>query len=721
MQVIKYQKDQQGIVHLIFDRPDSSANLMDAHFAEDFAKTLARLHSDEYIGVILRSEKATFFSGGDLTMLAQVSHENASQVFQMLEKIKAAMRALETSGKPVVACINGAAMGGGWELALACHHRIAIDSKGLRMGLPEVTLGLLPGGGGVTRMVRLLGLQGALPYLTEGRQFNGQAGQKANLIDDVASSQEHMLDMAQQWILAHPTVMQPWDEKHYKLPGGAVNHPKVAQMLSILPAMLRAKTKGVLPAPERIVAAMVEGAQVDFDTATRIESRYFVELACGQVAKNMINTFWFQLNLLKAGNSRPANIDTHKVQKVAVLGAGMMGAGIAYTCAINGIPVILKDVDSKRAEQGKDYSRKLLNKQLSSGRKTQQQIEQILSLITATGNATDLATCDFVIEAVFEDRDLKARVTQEAEAVLAETTLFASNTSTLPITGLATASSRPNNFAGLHFFSPVDKMPLVEIICGQQTSDESLARCFDFVQQIGKTPIVVNDSRGFFTSRVFDKFVSEGMAMLGEGIPAASIENAAFLAGFPVGPLAVTDEVSLTLIDKVKRHTIKDLETEGNHYLGHPSDKVVDRMLELERPGKSGGAGFYDYPHQGGKHLWSGLSQFSTSDPAIPLADIKERLLFIMAIETVRCLEEHVLTSTVDANIGSIFGIGYPPWTGGCIQFINQYGQYGQYGKYGQYGIVSFIRRAQEFCDTYGERFTPPQLLIDKAQLEESL
>lgn len=713
MQVIKYQKDQQGIVHLIFDRPDSSANLMDEHFAEDFANKITELQNDEYVGVILRSEKTTFFSGGDLTMLSQVNDENASQVFHMVEKIKASMRAMETSGKPVVACINGAAMGGGWELALACHHRIAIDHKSLRMGLPEVTLGLLPGGGGVTRMVRLLGLQGALPYLTEGKQFNVQAGLKTGLINELAPSQVDMLDMAQQWILAHPAalkpVLQPWDEKHYKLPGGAVSHPKVAQMLAILPAMLRAKTKGVLPAPERIVAAMVEGAQVDFDTATRIESRYFVELACGQVAKNMINTFWFQLNLLKAGNSRPANIDKHTVHKVAVLGAGMMGAGIAYTCAINGVPVVLKDVDNKRAEHGKDYSRKLLDKQLNSGRKTQQQIEQILSLITATGDTADLATCDFVIEAVFEDRDLKARVTQEAEAVLAQTALFASNTSTLPITGLAKASKRPHNFAGLHFFSPVDKMPLVEIICGQQTSDESLARCFDFVQQIGKTPIVVNDSRGFFTSRVFDKFVSEGMAMLGEGVPAASIENAAFLAGFPVGPLAVTDEVSLTLIDKVKRQTIKDLDAEGKQYIGHPSDRVVDRMLELERPGKAGGAGFYDYLPQGKKHLWTGLSQFSASDSAIPLTDIKERLLFIMAIETLRCLEEQVLTSTVDANIGSIFGIGYPPWTGGCIQFINQY------------GVASFIRRAQQFCDTYGERFTPPQLLIDKAQLGENL
>ena len=709
MPVIQYQKDQKNIVHLILDRPDSSANLMDARFADDFAKVMATLDQDEYAGVILRSEKSTFFSGGDLTMLAQVSEDNASEVFHMLEKIKASMRALETCGKPVVACINGAAMGGGWELALACHHRIALNHRALKMGLPEVTLGLLPGGGGVTRMVRLLGLEGALPYLTEGKQFHPEAGLKAGLIHDLAQSQEQMLSMAQDWILAQSNVCQPWDEKAYKLPGGAPSHAKVAQKLAILPAMLRAKTKGVLPAPDAIVSAMVEGAQVDFDTATRIESRYFVELACGQVAKNMINTFWFQLNQIKAGSSRPSNIAKHKVQKVAVLGAGMMGAGIAYSCAINGIPVVLKDTDSKRAEHGKDYSRKLLDKQLHSGRKTTEQVEQILSLITASGDVADLADCDLVIEAVFEDRALKARVTQEAEAVLAETALFASNTSTLPITGLANASSRPSNFAGLHFFSPVDKMPLVEIICGQKTSDESLARCFDFVQQIGKTPIVVNDSRGFFTSRVFEKFVGEGMAMLGEGIPAASIENAAYLAGFPVGPLAVTDEVSLSLIDKIKRQNIADFNAEGKHYAGHPSDKVVDRMLELERSGKVAQAGFYDYPSTGGKHLWTGLSQFAKSDLQIPIEDIKERLLFIMAIETVRCLQEQVLTSSVDANIGSIFGIGYPPWTGGCIQFINQY------------GIASFISRAQEFCDTYGERFAPPQLLIDKAQLGENL
>ncbi|WJG10658.1 3-hydroxyacyl-CoA dehydrogenase NAD-binding domain-containing protein [Aliiglaciecola sp. LCG003] len=709
MQVIQYQKDQKNIVHLIFDRPECSANLMDARFADDFAQAITTLLKDEYAGVILRSAKSTFFSGGDLTMLSQVSEENAGELFHMLEKIKASMRALETCGKPVVACINGAALGGGWELALGCHHRIALEHPALKMGLPEVTLGLLPGGGGVTRMVRLLGLEGALPYLTEGKQFNSAAGLKAGLIHAVAQSQEQMLDMAQDWIFSHPKVCQPWDEKSYKIPGGTPSHPKVAQTLAILPAMLRAKTKGVLPAPESIVSAMVEGAQVDFDTATRIESRYFVELACGQVAKNMINTFWFQLNQIKAGSSRPSNIDKHKVQKVAVLGAGMMGAGIAFACAIKGIPVILKDTDTKRAEHGKDYSRKLLDKQLRSGRKTAEQIEQVLGLITPSADVADLADCDLVIEAVFEDRALKARVTQEAEAVLGKGALFASNTSTLPITGLAKASSRPANFAGLHFFSPVDKMPLVEIICGQQTSDESLARCFDFVQQIGKTPIVVNDSRGFFTSRVFEKFVGEGMAMLGEGVPAASIENAAYLAGFPVGPLAVTDEVSLTLIDKIKRQNIADFNAEGKQYPGHPSDKVVDRMLELERPGKVAQAGFYDYPSQGGKHLWTGLSQFTKSDLQVPLQDIKERLLFIMAIETVRCLQEHVLTSSVDANIGSIFGIGYPPWTGGCIQFINQY------------GIASFIRRAQQFCDTYGERFAPPQLLIDKAQLGESL
>ena len=711
MQSIRYEKDQNKIVHLIFDKQDSSANLMDEMFTQSFAKVIDLLLEDDFIGVVLRSAKSTFFSGGDLKMLAQINNDNAHRAFDMLESIKLSMRRLETTGKPVVACINGAALGGGWELALACHHRIALNHKKVLLGLPEVTLGLLPGGGGVTRMTRLLGLQAAMPYLTEGKQFKPDAGQKAGLIHELAEDAESMLQQAVDWIKANPEAQQPWDTKDYKMPGGKPNHPSVAQMLPVLPAIVRLKTHGVMPGPEAIVAAMVEGAQVDFDTATRIESRYFVELACTDVAKNMINTFWFQLNEIKGGVDRPQNVPQEQVQRVGVLGAGMMGAGIAYACAIRGIQVVLKDVTTGQAEKGKSYSVKLLQKQLARGRKSPQQVEDILALITPTDNPVDLAGCDLVIEAVFEDRNLKARVTSEAEAQLSETAVFASNTSTLPITGLAKASERPENFVGLHFFSPVDKMPLVEIICGEKTSLQTLAKCYDFVLQIGKTPIVVNDSRGFYTSRVFETFVSEGVAMLGEGVSAASIENAAFLAGFPVGPLAVIDEVSLTLIDKIKQQTIKDLEQEGSPYSPHPADGVLDRMLELERGGKAIGAGFYEYPAEGNKYLWPGLKEMFEKDCAekVDLQTIKDRLLFIMAIETVRCLEEKVLMSSRDANIGSIFGIGYPPWTGGTLQFINQY------------GLDRFVQRAEELAECYGERFSPPELLRQKAKSGELL
>lgn len=705
MQSMTYHKDEAGIAQVIFDKADASANLMDKAFAKDFAQCVAHILEDDCRGVMLRSNKSTFFSGGDLTMLAAVNEDNADALFTMLEQIKASMRALETCGKPVVACINGAAMGGGWELALASHYRIALGHKAVRLGLPEVTLGLLPGGGGVTRMVRLLGLEQAMPYLTQGKQLGAALALEAGLIHEVADDEAQMLEQAKAFILQHSDIQQPWDAKGYRLPGGAVNHPKVAQMLSVMPAILKQSTHGVLPAPEAIVSAMVEGAQVDFDTATRIESRYFVKLACGAVAKNMINAFWFQLNDIKAGGSRPKDVAQQKVNCVGVLGAGMMGAGIAYACAIRGIPVVLKDVDLARAEKGKDYSRQLLEKQVQRGKKQPQDAERILSLITPAEHPEDLQVCDLVIEAVFEDRGLKAKVTQEVEAFLSPGALMTSNTSTLPISGLAEASARPANFCGLHFFSPVDKMPLVEIIRGQQTSDETLARCYDFVLQIGKTPIVVNDSRGFYTSRVFETFVSEGMAMLAEGVHPASIENGAFLAGFPVGPLAVTDEVSLTLIDHIKRQTQADLAAEGQDYQAHPADAVVDKMLEWERRGKAAGAGFYDYPADQKKHLWPELvTHFTKERTQPPLDDIKERLLFVMAIETVHCLHEQVLTSSRDANIGALFGIGYPAWTGGPIQFINQY------------GLARFVTRAEQLQERYGERFQPPALLLEHAK-----
>ena len=659
--------------------------------------------------MIFRSAKSTFFAGGNLDDLYKTQQENADLLYGMLNRLKLAMREIETQGKPVVACINGAALGGGWELALSAHYRIALN-KGVILGLPEVTLGLLPGGGGVIRMTRLLGVQPTMPFLLEGKQFNPEKGLELGLINEIVDSPEAMLESAINWIKQTPAATQPYDVKGYKVPGGLPSQPALAKMLPIAPSLIRAKTKGTLPAPESILAVMVEGLQVDIDTAMRIESRYFVDLACGQVSKNMINTFWFQLNQIKAGAARPKNIERKKVKKLGVLGAGMMGAGIAYSSAAKGIEVILKDVSQENADKGKAYSENIVNKKLKQGRITAEKADALLGAILATDKAEDLAGCDLVIEAVFEDRGLKAKVTQEAEAQLSFDAVFASNTSTLPITGLAVASQRPDNFIGLHFFSPVDKMPLVEIICGEKTSDKTLALAYDYVQQIGKTPIVVNDSRGFYTSRVFGTFTNEGMAMLGEGISAAAIENGAFLAGFPVGPLAVTDEVSLTLVNKIRKQTKLDLEAEGKEYQHHPSESVVDKMLSLDREGKLAGAGFYSYADNelakgSKKQLWVGLKDtFENADREVDLDEIKDRLLYIQAIETVRCLEENVLTSVRDANIGSIMGIGYPVWTGGALQFINQT------------GLETFIERAQQLHASCGERFKVPNLLKTMAK-----
>ncbi|WP_286339691.1 3-hydroxyacyl-CoA dehydrogenase NAD-binding domain-containing protein [Ferrimonas sp. YFM] len=704
MSSIRIELESDGTLHLVLDKPGASANLMDRAFAEDLAETVSAIQEMDYKGIILRSAKSTFFAGGDLGQIAQVTRESAEPFYTMVESIKASLRALETGGKPVVACIGGAALGGGWELALACHHRIALDSKGVGIGLPEVTLGLLPGGGGVARTVRMFGLQQALPLLTEGRQFSPAEALEAGLVHQLADSEQGMLQAAREYIQAHPQVAQPWDEKGYRLPGGSPSSPKVAQMLAVAPAMLRKKTKGVMPAPEAILCAMVEGAQVDFDTACRIESRYFVELVCSQQAKNLINTFWFELNAIKGGAGRPEDVSSSRVTRVGVLGAGMMGAGIAYAAASRGIEVVLKDVNLAQAQKGKAYSEALMAKRVQRGRSSEVQAQQLLERIVPTESAADLAGCELVIEAVFENRDLKAKVTREAEAVLADTALMASNTSTLPITGLAQASRQPQHFIGLHFFSPVDKMPLVEIISGQQTSSESLARAYDFVLQLGKTPIVVNDSRGFFTSRVFGTFTNEGIAMLAQGVAPAAIENAAWLAGFPVGPLAVSDEVSLTLMEKIRNQTVADLAEEGVTAPPKEADPVIDRMLELERAGKAAGRGFYDYPKGEKKRLWSGLAGYFPQAEVQPeVQELKERLLFIMAVETARCMEEGVLNHRRDADVGSIFGIGFPAWSGGAIQFIDHLGP------------KAFVARADQLAENYGERFRVPDGLRARA------
>ena len=713
MSAIRYELGSDQILTLTIDMPGQSANTMNQVFREALNETVSKVQNDleDIRGIIITSAKKTFFAGGDLKELHKVTREDAQAFEGMVNSLKARMRTLETCGKPVVAAINGTALGGGFEIALACHHRIVLNDNDIQLGLPEVTLGLLPGGGGTQRLPRLIGLEAAFPFLMEGRKVRPSAALKAGIVDELAGSAEDMMARARAFIEANPKCQQPWDKKGFKLPGGAPHHPAMAQKLAIVPAMLKQKTRGCYPAPERILSAAVEGAQVDFDNGSLIETRYFAELVIGQIAKNMTGTFWFQLNDIKAGGSRPEGVQKEHFKKIGVLGAGMMGAGIAYSTATRGIEVVLKDISLDSAEKGKSYSENLLTKKVSRGHMTEEQKTEILGRIRATDSAADLEGCDLVIEAVFEDSDLKARVTAEAEPKLVSNGIFASNTSTIPITQLAKASSRPENFIGLHFFSPVDKMQLVEIIVGEKTSGETLARSFDYVQQIGKIPVVVNDSRGFFTSRVFGTFVNEGICMLGEGIHPSSIENAGLLAGMPVGPLAITDEVSMTLMQHVRTQSKKDTEAAGGTWNAHPAETIIDQMVqEHGRKGKAAGAGFYEYPAKGRKYLWPELETLyvdSNKARKVDLQDLKDRILFIQAIETLRCLEEGVLRTVEDANIGSIFGIGYAPWTGGAIQFINQY------------GVRAFTDRAKELAETYGERFSPPALLLEHAKLEK--
>lgn len=702
MKTIQYSL-VDGIATITFDEPNSPVNTMCLQWQDDLTEVAAQVLKDKDAikGILLASAKSTFFAGADLKGAMRLKPSDATTVFTEIERVKKNFRTIETLGKPVVSLLNGTALGGGWEVALVGHHRIAIDDKKTQFGLPEVTLGLLPGASGVTKMTRHLGLMGAQPYLVEGKLFGPADAKTMGLVHDLVppgdNAAAEMRTRALAWIAANPTAQHPWEAKGYKVPGGLPSNPAVAQMLPVAPAVVKKQTRGLYPAPEAILACMVEGLQVDIETALRIEGRALAKLMTGSNAKAMINTFFFNMNAIKSGQSRPKDVPRYKPAKVGLLGAGMMGAGIAYSQASKGIVTLLKDVSLEKAEHGKAYSAKLTQARVDKGRMTAEKQSEILARIQPTADAADLKGCDLIIEAVFENRELKAKVTQEAEPMLAPGGFFASNTSTLPITGLAKASRDAKKFIGIHFFSPVDKMQLVEIIKGKETDDETIARAFDYVQALGKLPIVVNDSRGFFTSRVFGTFVMEGAAMVGEGIPAPAIENAGMQAGMPVGPLAVLDETALTLSLHVMEQTKKDFEAEGKTYTATAGERVVEKMVrEHNRPGRAGGGGFYEYPTEKGakKFLWPQLKPlFEKADAAWDITEIKDRLLYRQAVETARCLAEGVLTSVHDANIGSIFGIGFPAWTGGAMQFI-----------YGM-GIEAFEARAAQLAQKFGDGF----------------
>jgi len=699
---VKLELGGDGILVATMDLPGRPMNVLAGALVEGLATLPARLADPAVRGLVLTGGKADFCAGADLDGLVQWTRPE--QPFEGSMALKKVLRAIETQGKPVVAAINGHALGGGFEVALACHARIAVDDPRLKLGQPEVKLGLLPGGGGTQRLLRLVGLQQAMQICGEGGDIAVGKALGMGLLADTARDRDELMAKARAWIDANPKAAQPWDRPKFKIPGGDSRSPGVVQVLAIAPSIASARTWGNYPAVQHIMSCLFEGGLLDFDSACVVESRYFAACVMSREARNMIHTLWFQLNAIKKGASRPAGVERAKVGKVGLLGAGMMGAGIAYVSAKAGIDVVLLDTTPEAAAKGKAHSQGLLDKAEKKGRSTADKRDALLARITPTTAYEDLAGCELVIEAVFEDRAVKAEVTRKTEAVLGADKVLASNTSTLPITGLAEASSRPANFIGLHFFSPVDKMPLVEIIVGRKTSDQTLARAFDYVLQIGKTPIVVNDSRGFYTSRVFATYVMEGITMLKEGVHPRSIEVAGQQAGMPMPPLALQDEVSLSLGLHVAEQTRKDLAAEGRTYAEHPGMAVIRQLCEVGRIGRKAGRGFYDYDDEG-KRLWPELTAlFPPAATQPPQAELIDRLMFAQANEAARCVEEGVLRSSADGNIGSIFGWGFAPFHGGALRFIDSM------------GARAFVERARELAARHGRRFEPAAIVVRQAE-----
>jgi len=696
-QRIVFSVDVEGIAVLRFDTPGHGTNLLDRPALAAFSNAVTRALDDRSVnGLLIASAKQDFIAGADLAMLMDLP--DRAQLFEATMDLQRLLRRLETDGRPVAAAINGTALGGGFEICLACHYRVAADVPQAQIGLPEVTLGLLPGAGGTQRLPRLLGIRTALPLLLEGGRLSPGEARELGLVDElVPPGQEEAA--ARRWLGSHfgERVAQPWDRKGYRVPGGAVQSPAGVQTFMAGNALLRARTWGTLPAPVHLMASVYEGMHCGIDAGLRNEARHFVALAGGAQARNTIRTMFFGVREAAALASRPRDVTVKKVRRAGVLGAGMMGAGIAHVAALAGIDTVLVDVSREQAERGKANARRLLEKQVQRGRMDRTEMERTAARIHPTARYADLTGCELVIEAVFEDRELKARVTREAERFLPVDALFASNTSTLPIAGLARASERPANFIGLHFFSPVHRMKLVEVIVAEHTSHETLAHALDFVAALRKCPIVVRDARGFYTSRVFSTYVREGLQMLADGVRPALIDNAGRLAGMPVGPLALADELSLATILRVNRQNAADL---GARYQRSAADEVVESMVEqFDRAGRSAGGGFYDYS-QDGRWLWDGLdAAFPPAARQPEVAELIRRLLYVQSLETARCIEERVITSARDADVGSILGWGFPAARGGTA------------GQIDTVGVTRFVVRCDELAGRCGARFSPPDLL----------
>lgn len=704
---LEYSTDADGIATIYINQIHEPANLFSAGFMQAYFEVSQRAIADEQVrGVIVTSSRRVFMAGGDLRMLAKPIDDPAA-FYNTIIRGHSGMRAIETGGKPFVAAINGTALGGGMELCLCCHYRIAINDTKIKLGFPESKVGLLPGGGGTAKAPYIMGIQKGLMYLLQGTEARPEQALKDGLIDELAESAEELFAKAKKWIFENPDPVQPWDNRKHRIPGGGLWTPNGVQTMMGAVGNVTKMTHGNYPAQKYILSVVHDGLQVPIDRALEIEARYFTKVCQTKEAKNMIRTGFMGIQAARKGKARPEGEPHYQVNKLGILGAGMMGAGIAYVSAKSGMEVVLKDVTLDAAKKGKSHSRKLLDKAISHGRSTAEKADALLSRIHPTDDPQSMAGCDLVIEAVFENPDLKAKVTRETEAVLEKDKIYASNTSTIPITILAKASTRPENFIGIHFFSPVDKMPLVEIIVGEKTSEQAIAAAVDYTVAIHKIPIVVNDSRGFFTSRCFGTYVNEGMYLLEEGVPAAMIENLAKKNGMPVGPLAVHDEVTLTLSLQV----IESNPEREKHPDIMRSYQILKLLVEkYGRTAKKDGKGFYDYPPGGKKKLWPELSTlFNSRTDALDQETIAKRLMHRQALESFRCLDEGVLNSSMDGDIGSVLGWGFPIFTGGSISYIDFV------------GLDQFIRDCDYFREKYGNRWVVPDRLRALASAGKSV
>ncbi|MBP6013852.1 MAG: enoyl-CoA hydratase/isomerase family protein [Alphaproteobacteria bacterium] len=717
LKVFKWNQDADGIVTLTWDDPERTMNVLSNKALADIGVAIVKIVGDPSIkGTIITSGKANGFCAGAALdeMEGQASgagapkseEERVRQRYEGVLQFNMLLRKLETCGKPIVAAINGLALGGGLEVTLACHYRVVADNPKIQLGLPESKVGLLPGGGGTQRLPRLMGAQPALGLIMQGGSLDPKAAAAQKVVHKVVPA-DQLIAEAKRWIKETPDPVQPWDKKGFEVPGGLPNDKGSSTVFTMGNALYRKNSFNNYPAQRYILSCVYEGLAVPIDAGLRIEARYFTKLLMDPASRNMIRSLFLSMQDLGKGARRPANVAPTSVKKLGVIGAGMMGAGIAYVSAQAGMDVVLIDRTIEEAEKGKAYSTKLLDGQISKGRSTAEKKEKLLSLIKPSTNYEELKGCDLVIEAVFESREIKADVTKKAEAQLTDKGVFGSNTSTLPITGLAEASVRPENFVGIHFFSPVDKMQLVEIITGKKTGDYALAMAVDYVKQIKKTPIVVNDSRGFYTSRCFGTYVAEGQEMLAEGIAPAIVDNVGRMTGMPRGPLELADDVALDLAYKVREATKKDL---GDKYEAGPADTLIETMVaKLGRFGRKNAKGFYDYPSDGGKkRLWPGLKdivKYKVTSTTPELVDeLRKRFIYRQAIEAARCFEENVVTDPREADVGAILGWGFAPYTGGPLSVIDTV------------GTKKFVEDCDRLAQKYGKRFLPGKLLRDMAE-----